>query len=154
MNTKLLNVIGIGVCVAAVAGIAVLTKKEVENSLYECPNCGKRFTIDFKEYMKHAHVGSAVKLTCPRCGEKNYCDGHKYETKPNMNDFTKDTYAKAKEELKGVVEKAKYEAKHCKDKQYLEGLKDRIQTMMDTYLPHIDIDSPDAWGKYFEHSAD
>ena len=78
-STMGLSILGGILAVASTAFLVLWDKARVEGSIYTCPYCKARFVMDYKEYMKHPHMGTKVKVTCPRCERYCYC---KSETEP------------------------------------------------------------------------
>lgn len=58
--------------VAVVIGV-LLTRYYYRSTEYLCPACGARFRPGVKEFLFSKHTPKTRKLTCSRCGEKDYC---------------------------------------------------------------------------------
>ncbi|APX71527.1 MerR family transcriptional regulator [Companilactobacillus allii] len=65
-------IFGLGMLVA-IAGACWLTKYYFGSVNYICPNCNTIFKPRFKEAFFAKHTIKTRKLTCPNCGEKDFC---------------------------------------------------------------------------------
>ena len=62
---------GIGF-VIMVIGIAIACVLDREAGAFECPECKERFVPDMKSYVMGPHTITKRKLTCPKCGCREY----------------------------------------------------------------------------------
>lgn len=54
-------------------GITVCAMLEMRRAIFECPNCGNRFIPTKKAFLFGVHTVTRRRLTCPKCGERNWC---------------------------------------------------------------------------------
>ncbi|MFD1417562.1 MerR family transcriptional regulator [Companilactobacillus keshanensis] len=59
--------------VIAVVTATLLTKIYFQGTNYICPNCNTEFKPSFKQAFFAKHTFKTRKLTCPNCGEKDFC---------------------------------------------------------------------------------
>lgn len=61
---------GIALIIVSSGGACVL---ELSYGSFECPDCGKKFTPSFREYIFAPHTPTKRYLRCPGCGDKKMC---------------------------------------------------------------------------------
>lgn len=59
--------------VIVIAGASWISWDYLRSVSYACPNCGTVFNPAFKEAFFARHNIRARKVTCPHCGQKNFC---------------------------------------------------------------------------------
>lgn len=62
----------IAIVVVVIAAI-FLSRYYFHNTMYICPNCNTKFVPSLKQAFWANHNIKARKLTCPHCGETNFC---------------------------------------------------------------------------------
>jgi len=73
-----------GGMVVVLAGASWISWDYFRSVSYACPNCGTIFNPAFKEVFFARHNIRARKVTCPHCGQKNFCV-EVYREKTNAN---------------------------------------------------------------------
>ncbi len=63
----------LGMIIIVLPGAALLTRYYFNETNYICPNCNYEFKPKFWTAFWARHNIRARKLTCPNCGQKNYC---------------------------------------------------------------------------------
>ena len=43
------------------------------SEIFECPRCGKKFSVSLAAYILGMHTTSKRKLKCPHCGKTSWC---------------------------------------------------------------------------------
>lgn len=59
--------------VVFVTGIAVCAMLEMRKAVFECQNCGHRFTATKSAYIMGMHTITKRHLKCPKCKVRNWC---------------------------------------------------------------------------------
>lgn len=56
-----------------IANVALILVLGISSEIFECPECGTKFTATPGAYIAGMHTMTKRKLKCPHCGKKSWC---------------------------------------------------------------------------------